>query len=430
MHPNTYEGMNFANRMTVQYTGSDTLRSGMLITQDVASTGLAADVTSFTTRLGSTNGPIEAARQGRIKLFTRPTIAAILNRGIVGVVVDAPPDGVVGNGVSVPVNIIPVRPDGAMVSDVALYTDQNVAIGDVLGPIPGSYIAGRAVIPGSEIFQARVAQDRSTTAGLVNGTLGFVPPDLLRTKIARIFNHWLPGDAAIGISGFTPAETAAFGHILRGSSAAAAYSATEHGGAVTVTPNTTNIGQLEQTGLPCVLASGRSAFFRARYKVANVDADTYFGLGINAAAVLTDGGYISNLDDYFGFVSDGDTASGAVLKFAYNKDNGTDRAITVLSSLASDTYIDVAALIVNRRAGTTASSGAKYGKVFYAGASGDLAMLTGTASPSVGTDVTADGTIDLSDLFNDDEAMGLAIASIGGTARAITLDRWELSFNV
>ena len=115
---------------------------------------------------------------------------------------------------------------------------------------------------------------------------------------------------------------------------------------------------------------------------------------------------------------------------AHPDDNGTDRAITVLSSLASDTYIDVAALIVNRRAGTTASSGAKYGKVFYAGASGDLAMLTGTASPSVGTDVTADGTIDLSDLFNDDEAMGLAIASIGGTARAITLDRWELSFNV
>src|SRR5690606_37638647 len=105
---------------------------------------------------------------------------------------------------------------------------------------------------------------------------------------------------------------------------------------------------------------------------AGIDNDGFCGFAI-AGATMTDGNLVGALDDYMGFIWNGDTDGS--LHFAYNKDNGTDRVIDTAVDLVADTYVDVAMLIVNRNSGSTASTGAKYGMIWVNGT-----LVTGTAN--------------------------------------------------
>lgn len=395
----------------VAYTGTDTLKNGYPLCYDTTKTA-ANDIEKF---------------------VTKPTFANLIAvDAFAGVVTNAPSGGYVGTGSTTSPLFIDIIPyDGRKMENVSVWTDQNVAAGDILAPIPGQYEWGRAVMSLGK-FQARLASDRSATAGLCNGCFGPIDSTIDRIKIWRHFNDF-DGSMPIGIEAAVMSandEQAAAGYTLQGTSAAAAYGSGA-GGALTITPNTTNIGQLNfggitgsaAPGLPILIATGVSAYFRCRFKSDAIDGDIAMGFSI-AGAALADGTHVGSQDDYFMFMTNGDV-DGSIF-FEYNKDNGTDRGIDTGVDLVAATYIDVAMLIVNRNSGTTASSGAKYGRLWVNGN-----PITGSASPSVGTDITSTGLIDLSDLFNADEAMRLVAATIGGAGPAtLVLDRWEAALSL
>lgn len=384
------DGVTIKPTETHLYSGSDTIRPGYAMCFDLS----------------------QSSANNREKYVTKPSWSNLIAKnGFAGIVQSVGTLTAAGRQI----NLIPF--DGRRYNNVNVFTDENVAAGDLLGPIPDSYYFGRAVC-GNAVFEAWAASDRSATAGLANGRFGPVDPAIVAAKTYRIF-HDFDGTAPIFLGGATPAEFALPGLMVSGTSVGAQYTA-DAGGRLALTPNTTNIAQLNVGGiaagtastpslLPITLSAGISCFFRARvnFGVGAVDNDVFCGLAI-AGACVTDG-TVPALDDYLGFYMQGD--SSALINIATNRDNGTDNVTSTGTTQVADAVHDLAFLVRNRVSGDAA--GATVIQVYVDGA------LTNTLSSAA-----------VNALINKDEAMGPVFAGIGGaSAVVIEIDRLEVVAN-
>lgn len=404
----SYEGMSALPRVKRLYTGSDTIRNGYALASDHDSSGLAEDVTRF--------GATIAAQLGRQKLVEKPSYGNLIAGGFAGIVVDAPVGGIVGNGVAVEVTLIPAW---AIAPELVVYTDQNCAVGDILGPIPGSYYFGRGVFPGCQFFRVTEAADRSSTVGVVHGRFGKLVASEYRDKLWEHFSHF-NGDQAVFLGGATPAEIKLPGLVVSGTSVAI-EGTSDVGGRLVITPNGTSIGQLNLGGLsagtasssgnlPVTLSAGKSAFFRAKvnFGIGAVDNSAFVGLSITGAVAAN--GTVPATDDYIGFFKKVDDDGS--LFFATNRDNGSDALTDTGINTVADTMYDVAFLAINRASGDAAGA-----TTIYAWVDGVLVATITSAAANA--------------LINKDEAMTLVFSGIDGAAAvAIEIDRWEACTNL
>lgn len=404
----TYEGLRSVPTITAYYTGSDTLYNGYCLAYDHDSSGTAADVTRY--------GATKAARLGRQKLVEKPSYNNLMAGGFAGVVIGLGPDGLAGNGVAVEVKLIPAW---AITNEMEALTDQNVAVGDILGPSPETYYLRQGVFPGCQWFRVTEAVDRSATAGVVHGRFGKLNPDEYQDKLYRVSNHFR-GDTSMFLGGASPAEIKLPGHVISGTSVAVDGTA-DPDGRIVITPNSTNIAQLNLGGLsagtasaagllPFVLSAGKAIFFRARcnFGVGAVDNSAFIGLSITGAVAAN--GTVPATDDYLGFFKKVDDDGS--LFFATNRDNGTDNLTDTGINTVADTMYDVAFLAVNRVSGDAASA-----TTVYVWVNGSLVATLSSAAVNA--------------LINKDEGMNLVFSGIDGAAAvAIELDRWEAAMNL
>lgn len=389
--------------ITRYYSGTDTLLNGYAVAYDTAAAAVAA----------TGQAVASTAADNRERNVVKPTWANLIAQdAFAGVVCEAPRGGYVG-----PCYISIIPHDGRRVENVNVYTDENVAAGDLLAPIPESYKFGRAVAY-EAVFQARAAADRSVTNGTVNGMFGPLPLSLRRSKIYDFFDDFT-GVSPIFLGGATPAEFKLPGYMISGSSVAVAGTS-DHGGRIALTPNSTNIAQLNAGGiaagtassadlLPFTCSAGKSAFFRAKanFGVAAVDSAVFLGLSISGACVSN--AAVPATDDYLGFFRKVDDDGSLFL--ATNRDNGSDSLTDTGINSAADTMYDVAFLVRNRLSGDTA------------GYTTIQAWIDGTLVATVSSAA-------INALINKDEAMGLVFGGIDGAAAVVLeLDRWELRFN-
>lgn len=389
---------NAVNPRVVYYTGSDTLLDGMAVCYDHdASTA--------------------AARERNVE---KPAWGNLMAGAFAGVVCNAPPGGYVGNGSSLRISIIPY--DGNIFRNIEVLTDQNVAAGDFLAPIPTSYYFGRAVFgPFAQrpVFRASEAVDASVTVAMVEGQFGFNPYWDVASKTMRLFNDF-DGTAPIFLGGATPAEILVPGMMVSGATAAAAYTS-DPGGRLSLTPTTTTIIQLNVGGasagtasamsfLPFVLSAGKSIFFRAKvnFGVGAIDSAVFCGLSITGASVSN--AAVPATDDYLGFFRKVDDDGS--LHLATNRDNGTDNLTDTGINTVADTMYDIAFLAVNRVTGDAASA-----TVVQAWIDGVLVATISSAA--------------INALINKDEGMGIVFGGIDGAAAVVLeIDKYEASINL
>lgn len=345
----TYEGQMVTPPVTTAYyTGSDSLVPGDALYFDHDSSGLAAVTTQLTPVLGASAAAVESARQGRAGLVERATLANMLAGAFAGFVIKA----VTGNGVSVPVELSPLPPAGHYYNAVDIATDQNCAVGDLLGPIPGSYKFGRAVVPGNCYARVAVAADRSVTSGLVNVKFGKFDVSEYPDKIMVIDDHFV--EPFISATGTVTTANNAVRWMLSGTSATAIMAATgttiaaTGGGELTLLSNTTNLVQMMMNGGPVKLTTGRSCFFSARLKVVDItQADLCVGLCAALTANNTNTGTTPASTDYICFFVNSGTANG-LLNINTRKASGTEQTVSTGSSYAAATYFEVAFIAINR----------------------------------------------------------------------------------
>lgn len=376
----------------VIYTGSDTLKNGMALCYDHdASTA--------------------AAREANVE---KPSLAALLAGQFAGIVTGAPPTGTTGNGSSTRISILPWIPGCPGYRNLDVQTDQNVAAGDILGPVPESYYFGFGVIPGCALFRAAEAQNRSVTAGIVNGAMQQFRYDEIAGKIFRQFHHF-DGSLPITLGGATPAETKYPGLLVSGATVAIAGTA-DVGGRMALTPTTTTIAQLNSGGiaaftasgadlLPYTLSAGKSIFVRGKvnFGVGAVDNSAFFGLSITGAA--TSNAAVPATDDYLGFFKKVDDDGS--LFFATNRDNGTDNLTDTGINTVADTMYEVAFYAVNRVSGDAAEATKVYAYV-------NNALVATLSSAAINA------------LINKDEGMALVLSGIDGAAAVVLeIDYWE-----
>ncbi len=365
------------------YSGSDTIKVGYAM--------------CFDTTKSSAND--------REKYVTKPSWANLVAKfAFAGVVVG------VGTLTSAGRQIEILPYDGRRAPNVNIFTDENVAAGDLMAPIPDSYYFGRAVVV-EPVFEAWAASDRSTTAGLANGGWGPVDRSVARSKTVEFFDDFL-GDKPVFLGGATPAEIKLPGYMISGATVAIAGTS-DFGGRLVLTPTTTTIAQLNVGGiaagtassadlLPWVLSTGKNLFFRTRVNlgVGAVDNDAFCGLCISGAAIADS--TVPAQDDYLGFYMQGDIDGS--INIATNRDNGTDNITDTGVDQVADAVHDLAFLVRNRKAGD--ALGATVITVYVDG------VLTNTLSSAA-----------VNALINKDEAMGFVLAGIGGAAAvALELD--------
>lgn len=413
--PNSsYQGLSQIPRIKAYYTGSDTIKNGMTLAFDHDSSGTSADVTRY--------GASVAARLGRQKLVEKCSYGNLISGNFAGIVDGLGPDGLTGNGVAVEVTLIPAW---AIANEIVALTDQNCAVGDILGPVPGSYYLGRGVFPGCACFRVTETADRSATAGTVHGRFGKLDifDSNFSDKIYRHFHHF-DGSIPVFLGGATPAEFKLPGYMISGATVAIAGTS-DLGGRAVLTPTTTTIAQLNAGGiaagtassadlLPITLSAGKSCFVRGRVNlgVGAIDNSAFFGLSISGATVSNAAEPAT--DDHIGFFKKVD--SDGSLFFATNRDNNAGGATTGMVdtgiNTVADTMYDLAFLAVNRVSGDAASA-----TTVYAWVDGVLVATLSSAA--------------LNALINKDEAMNLVLAGIDGAAAvALEIDRWEVAINL
>ena len=398
------------------YTGSDTLYNGYLVcfNHDAAAADYASDARYPTAYLQE-----RQARRARAGQIEKPSYNALLASAFAGIVVNAPPRGIVGDGTEKKVEIIPIVPGEAALRDVDVMVNHSVAAGDILGPCPGSYYAIPGVFPGAACFRASVAVDGSTTAALCNGVFGRIRMEDLADKFFRVFDHF-DGSKPIVLGGATPAEVKYPGYLISGSSVAIAGT-NDPGGRMAITPNGTNIAQLNMPGiaaftassadlLPFTLGTGKACFFRAKvnFGVGAVDNSAFVGLSITGAVPAN--GTVPATDSYVGFFKKVDDDGS--LFFGVNRSNGTDNLTDTGINTVADTMYDVAFLVVNRVAGDAASA-----TTIYVWVDGELkATLTSAA---------------INALIPKAIPLGLVFGGIDGNAAVvIEIDRIEACINL
>ncbi len=322
------------------YSGSDTIKVGYAMCFDTT----------------------KSAANDREKYVTKPSWANLLGKfAFAGVVVG------VGTLTSAGRQIEILPYDGRLAPNVNIFTDENVADGDLLAPIPDSYYFGRAVVV-RPVFQAWAASNRSATAGLANGLFGAIPTDQNLGKI-EVFEDTFRSTNVDKVVANVATGTA--GHYLLNGTTAVAYQNTNGStpagtgrGELTVVGTTTTIGQIQQSGAQWLLSAGRSIFCRQRVKIDDIsDEDWFFGLGtpptvsagvLTAVAQVTSGGTAPAGTDYMGFFFDATGGTNTNINFNIRKASGTQQYVSMAQAFVNDTYIDLAFLARNRLTGTTA----------------------------------------------------------------------------
>lgn len=377
--------------ITRLYTGSDVLKIGYAMCYDLA----------------------QSAANDRERIITQPSWANLVAQdGFAGVI------SKIGTTTSAgtPVELIPW--DGRRYPNLSVWTDENVAAGDLLAPIPGTYVFGRAVI-GQPRFQAWAASDRSTTAGLANGCFGPIDMATREAKALRLFDHFT-GERKVAAT--VAAAVLTDGWVLRGTTAVAAFATaatTPAGtgtGELTLTPTTTTIAQILSPGVPFLLSAGRSAFCRARVQVHVVaNAVGWVGLAgpggadvIAANAGLTDGTFT----DGIGFLVDPSLNTGNWTAVA-RKASGTAIGVSLAVPPVADVYVDLAFLARNKKTGTAVGN-----KSLVAWVNGVLVDF-GTSATQLAQ-------------FPDTVPICGSVASIQAAVAAptITIDRFEAVMNL
>lgn len=265
----------------------------------------------------------------------------------------------------------------------AVRTNLSITAGDLLAPIPGSRTLAKWCGLGRPLLQATETIDRSTTAGRCTVRYGNLnlADSVLAAKATRHFDDFL---------GLTDSVAADVGtYLLSGTSVAASYSDDIAGGVLAILTNTTNNGQIAMNGEPFSLAAGKTSWFRARFKVSSIASTTNTFLGLS----ITDTAYFSTKPtDYMGFES-----NDGVLTFNYVKD-GTTGVVSVSTgvTLVADTFVDVA---------------------FFFDGNGNIYIYvneTQVAHTATTTEIP------------NDEALTLVADVVGGAARTLSIDRWEV----
>lgn len=322
------------------YSGSDTIRPGYAMCFDTS----------------------KSSANDREKYVTKPSWSNLVSRNAFAGVVDSlGPVTAAGRQI----NLIPW--DGRMYRNVNVYTDENVAAGDLLAPIPDSYYFGRAVVV-DPVFEAWAASDRSVTAGLVNGCVGRVNDNLTISRISRHVDHFRAPNVDKVVANVA---TGTAGHYLLNGTTAVASLATNGStpagtgiGELSVVGTTTTIGQIQQAGAQWKATAGRSIFCRQRVKIDDIsDEDWFFGLGtpptvsagvLTAVPQVTSAGTAPAGTDYMGFFFDATGGTNTNLNFNIRKASGTQQYVSMGLAFVNDTYIDLAFLARNRLTGTTA----------------------------------------------------------------------------
>lgn len=331
------------------YTGSDTLYNGYALCFDH-------------------DAATAAARASNVE---KPTLAALLAGGFAGIVVNAGPTGVVGNGSSKAVQVIPCPPVEYANRDTNVFTDVNVTAGMLLGPVPSQYALGRAVIPGCAVFRSSEAQNRSVTNGIVNGVYGRIniAEPQYADQISRHFDHFRNPN----VPGVVAGALASHSYFLKGTTvmaiaplAAAAETViniTEGVGELALLGTTSSEAQMQQIGGQYLLSAGRELWCRMRVKIDNIsDEDWFWGLGpppTQSGGVLTGVSMVTDTTapggtDYIGFYYDADVDGLGGIQANIRKASGTLQTAASTGTLANNTYIDLSFLARNRLAGTTA----------------------------------------------------------------------------
>jgi len=276
----------------------------------------------------------------RDSYVTRPTLSNF--QDVAGVVVAQGKHTTVGPKT---LEIVPVE---NMTRGVQVLTDENVAVGDYLAPIPGNTSGywGKAVA-GPGIFRCTEAADGSgTSPALVRGDLGYwiATEAEQATKILRFFDHFASGGAS--------ATADATRYALAGTSAAAAYSddfgpektgAQSGNGVLAITTNTTNQANLALNGEPFRLDAGKSVLLRARFAVSSISATTDAFVGLGA----TDTTQIAGASDYIGF-----RLANAALTVRAQKGGSGEATLALSTNMVAAEFMEVAILVRNRAAAT------------------------------------------------------------------------------
>ena len=254
-------------------------------------------------------------------------------------------------GVVAPGQTIPARTSGGTwvnIISVDVYTDENLAAGDLLGVIPGEFVLGKCVV-GQPVARVLAATDRSTTAGVVNVQFGWIAsvlaPSDINSKILRFFDHFA-GDGAASATADAAryaatlnSGTITFADNLTISDVSGATAAKSGWGTLAITPAAaTTETSMQANGEPFSMAVGKSLFFRARVAMSSIAATVQGFIGL----LPTDTSPIASLNaDYIGFI----TATGAV-NHVYVKD-GTTGLVTKSTgtTLVADTFVELAFLV-------------------------------------------------------------------------------------
>lgn len=265
--------------------------------------------------------------------------------------------GVVAPGQTIPartsggtwVNIISV--EGAIARGVNVYTDENLAVGDLLGVIPGEFVLGKCVV-GQPVARVLAATDRSTTAGVVNVQFGWVAsvvsPSEINSKVVRFFDHFVSEGAASATADAAKyAATLNSGSIAFLDALTAAENTTAGGtgcGVLACTPTSTTETTFQLNGEPFSIATGQNIFFRARVACKTVvNATNYIGLSItNTTPIVTPG------SDFVMFRM----AAGGALTLVYDSTAGSPITSTPTQSLANLVFRELSFMIRKRKAST------------------------------------------------------------------------------
>jgi len=259
----------------------------------------------------------------------------------------------------------------------------SITAGDLLAPLPGTRTWAKWCGIGRPLAQALETVDRSTTAGRVRVRYGNLnlSESFLASKCTRFFDDFL---------GFAEPVAADVGtYLLSGTSVAASFTDDIAGGVLGIVTNTTNNGQIALNGEPFSLAANKTCWFRARFKVSSIASTTNTFVGLS----ITDTAYFSTKpNDYMGFES-----NDGVLTFNYVKD-GTTGVVSQSTgvTLVADTFVDVA---------------------FFFDGNGNVYIYVNETQVAHTTTTT--------EIVND-EALTLIADVVGGAARTLSLDRWEV----
>lgn len=382
MSGSSVRGQQTAKPIVAYYTGSDTLYNGYALCYD-------HDVAASAYSTLSAADAARAAAKDRASLVEKPTLASLLAGGFAGIVVNAPAQGIVpaSGATRTKVYLLPALPEGMELRDVDVFTDQSVTIGDILGPIPGTYLIGRGVIPGCAVFRANETIDRSATSGICNGVLGRINI-LSHTDKMQVFDDHFE-------SAFFSATADLNRWVFTANSGTCTLADDLQGGTAVVTSAAAATETtLTQNGEPWSLAANKSLFFQCRVSANPINgagSDVVIGLSLYDVSPQA-----SVPTDYIYFRFDGHASTPTVL-LEYVKD-GTGGAVSEsLGAAVSDTFYDLAFLVTNKATGT---SGQKKVQVWK---DGTLIAHTTTEAEVV-----------------DNEALTIIVSALGAAAGSAT----------